>query len=50
MTIVAGQLFVNWQPKPSQKPLSFRGLMLAGVGIGSVSALAAVGGGFYGGI
>lgn len=46
MAIVAGQLFVNWQPKPSQKPICFRGLMVAGVGIGSLSALAAVGGGF----
>ena len=39
-------MFLNWQPKPSQKPISFRGLIVAGVGIGSVSALAAVGGGF----
>ena len=46
MAIVAGQLFVGWQPKPSPKPISFCGLMVAGVGIGSVSALAAVGGGF----
>ncbi len=46
MAIIAGQLFVNWQPKPSQKPICFRGLSVAGVGIGSLSALAAVGGGF----
>ena len=46
MALVAGQMFLNWQPKPSQKPISFRGLIVAGVGIGSVSALAAVGGGF----
>ena len=46
MAIVAGQLFVNWQPKTSQKPICFRGLILAGIGIGSLSALAAVGGGF----
>jgi uncharacterized membrane protein YfcA len=46
MALIAGQLFVNWQPKPSQKPIYFRGLIVAGVGIGSVSALAAVGGGF----
>jgi uncharacterized membrane protein YfcA len=46
MALVAGQLFVNWKPKPSQKPISFSCLIVAGVGIGSVSALAAVGGGF----
>ena len=46
MALIAGQMFFNWQPKPSQKPISFRGLIVAGVGIGSVSALAAVGGGF----
>ncbi|AEJ01335.1 protein of unknown function DUF81 [Nitrosomonas sp. Is79A3] len=46
MAVVAGQMFLNWQPKPSSKPVSFRGLIVAGIGIGSVSALAAVGGGF----
>lgn len=46
LALIAGQMFFNWQPKPSQKPTSFRGLIVAGVGIGSVSALAAVGGGF----
>ena len=46
MALIAVQMFFNWQPKPSQKPISFRGLIVAGVGIGSVSALAAVGGGF----
>lgn len=46
MTLAAGQMVLNWQPKPSQKPTTFRGLIVAGVGIGSVSALAAVGGGF----
>ena len=46
MALIAGQMFFNWQPKPSQKPTSFRGLIFAGVGIGSVSALAAMGGGF----
>jgi uncharacterized membrane protein YfcA len=46
MILVAGQMFLNWQPKSSQKPTTLRGLMVAGVGIGSVSALAAVGGGF----
>ncbi len=46
MALVAGQLFVNWQPKPSTKPMTLFGLMMAGMGIGSASALAAVGGGF----
>jgi len=46
MALVAGHIFLNWQPKPSQKPTTFRGLIVAGVGIGFVSALAAVGGGF----
>jgi len=46
MAIVAVQMFINWQPKRGQTPISFRGLLTAGVCIGSVSALAAVGGGF----
>jgi uncharacterized membrane protein YfcA len=46
MALVALQTFLKWQPKPSNKPRSLLGLMLAGMGIGSVSALAAVGGGF----
>ncbi|HSB97890.1 MAG TPA: sulfite exporter TauE/SafE family protein [Spongiibacteraceae bacterium] len=46
MALVAGQMFLNWQPRPSQKPTTWRGLIAAGMGIGSVSALAAVGGGF----
>ena len=46
MALIAVQMFFNWQPKPSQKPTSLRGLIVAGVGIGSVSAVAAVGGGF----
>lgn len=46
MAVVAGQMFLNWQPKPDSKPATFRGLIAAGIGIGSVSVLAAVGGGF----
>jgi uncharacterized membrane protein YfcA len=46
MALVAGQMFLNWQPRPSQKPTTAHGLMAVGAGIGSVSALAAVGGGF----
>jgi uncharacterized protein len=46
MLLVAAQMFIKWQPTPSQKPISFRGLILTGAGIGSISALTAVGGGF----
>lgn len=46
MALVAMQMFLNWQPKASKTPLGFRQLFLTGGGIGSVSALAAVGGGF----
>ncbi len=46
MALVAGQMFLNWQPAPSRKPTNLCGLMMAGAGIGSISALAAVGGGF----
>jgi uncharacterized membrane protein YfcA len=46
MALVAGQMFLNWQPPPGRTPTTVPGLMTAGVGIGSVSALAAVGGGF----
>jgi uncharacterized membrane protein YfcA len=46
MALVAGQMFINWQPRASQTPTTLRGLIAAGMGIGSVSALAAVGGGF----
>ncbi|MBK7493065.1 MAG: sulfite exporter TauE/SafE family protein [Nitrosomonas sp.] len=46
MAFVAGQMFFNWQPKPSSKPATLGGLIAAGTGIGSVSVLAAVGGGF----
>lgn len=46
MALVAAQMFLNWKPAPSQTPMTFSGLMATGMGIGSVSALAAVGGGF----
>jgi uncharacterized membrane protein YfcA len=46
MAFVAMQMFMNWKPKPSNSPSTIRGLFLAGAAIGSVSALAAVGGGF----
>ncbi len=46
MALVATQMFFNWQPKASTTPLRFRQLILTGGGIGSVSALAAVGGSF----
>jgi uncharacterized membrane protein YfcA len=46
MALIAVQMFINWQPNPSQTPISFGGLLAAGVGVGSVSALVAVGGCF----
>lgn len=46
MALVAWQLFSGWSPMPSTKPLSLPGLVGIGMGIGSISALAAVGGGF----
>lgn len=46
MALIAVQMFINWQPNPSLTPTSFGRLIVAGVAVGSVSALAAVGGGF----
>jgi uncharacterized protein len=46
MAFVAAQIFFGWQPRPGDTPATTGGLLLAGAGIGSVSALAAVGGGF----
>ncbi|MEM9008491.1 MAG: sulfite exporter TauE/SafE family protein [Cyanobacteria bacterium P01_F01_bin.86] len=46
MALIAAQMFFVWHPKPSRKPPTLRGLISVGFGIGSVSALAAVGGGF----
>ncbi len=46
MALIAGQMFVNWQPTPSTTPTTLRGLFATAIGIGSLSALAAVGGGF----
>lgn len=46
MVLVALQTFFKWQPLPSKKPRTLFGLTMAGIGVGSVSALAAVGGGF----
>ena len=46
MAVVALQTFLKWQPKPSNNPRTLPGLIVAGIGVGSVSALAAVGGGF----
>lgn len=45
MLTVALQTFLKWQPKPSKNPRTFLGLTVSGIGIGFVSALAAVGGG-----
>ncbi|ACT47172.1 sulfite exporter TauE/SafE family protein [Methylotenera mobilis] len=46
MALVAGQMFLNWKPKPSTNPTKLRSLFVAGTLIGMVSSLAAVGGGF----
>lgn len=46
MALVAVQMFIGWQPNPSKKPMTQQTLVGVGVGIGAVSALAAVGGGF----
>lgn len=46
MALIALQMFLNWQPKTNDRPASFRNLMIVGAAIGSISALAAVGGGF----
>ncbi len=46
MALVAIQMFIGWQPNPSRKPMTQRRLVGVGFGIGAVSALAAVGGGF----
>lgn len=46
MALVALQMFLNWKPKTSQTPTTLRGLFFVGGAVGSISALAAVGGGF----
>lgn len=46
MALVALQTFLKWQPNPSKQPRTLFRLIIAGIGIGSMSALAAVGGGF----
>jgi uncharacterized membrane protein YfcA len=46
MAFVSAQIFLNWLPEPGHTPTTVGGMLAAGAGIGSVSALAAVGGGF----
>lgn len=46
MALIAGLMFFNFQPKISATPARFRDLILVGAGIGTISALAATGGGF----
>jgi len=46
MASISLQMFINWSPKPSGKPFTVSSMLSVGAGIGSVSALAAVGGGF----
>ena len=45
MTYVSTQMFLNVQPKPTRKIPSRASLMLAGSGIGAISAVVAIGGG-----
>lgn len=45
MGLVAVQIFIGWQPKPSKQPIRpHTTLISVGMGIGAISALAAVGG------
>lgn len=46
MALIAALMFLNWKPRISTSPTRFHNLFLVGIGIGCVSALAAVGGGF----
>lgn len=46
MAVISLQMFMNWSPAPSNKPITLYSMVPVGAGIGSVSALAAVGGGF----
>lgn len=46
MAIVAGQLLIGWRPAPSKTPMRHHTLIGVGIGIGAVSALAALGGRF----
>lgn len=46
MALVSIQLFANWKPKPGPEHSHVHELFFVGTGIGSISALAAVGGGF----
>lgn len=46
MAVVAVQMFLSWSPKPIPGNTHFNKSFWVGTGIGSVSALAAVGGGF----
>lgn len=46
MALVSARMFSDWQPQPRQSSATRAGMFGVGMGIGSVSALAAVGGGF----
>lgn len=46
MALMAVQMFIDWRPNPSKNPITQLTLLGVGAVIGSVSALAAVGGGF----
>src|SRR5690606_665506 len=46
MALGSARMFSDWQPQPRQSSATRAGMFGVGMGIGSVSALAAVGGGF----
>jgi uncharacterized membrane protein YfcA len=46
MALIALQMFLNWKPNPSNTPSKLWHTVMIGAGIGAVSAVAAVGGGF----
>lgn len=46
MGVVAIQMFLNWRPKSGHNHVKIYELFITGTGIGAVSSLAAVGGGF----
>jgi uncharacterized membrane protein YfcA len=46
MTVIGGMMLFNWQPGHSTIPVRLGDFIVMGTGIGALSALAAVGGGF----
>jgi uncharacterized membrane protein YfcA len=46
MALIAVQMILNWRPRPNSQPPKPWRVVMTGIGIGAVSAVAAVGGGF----